>query len=200
MSGIKRSDRRMRRKITFFIILFFFSLTALKGCSFHGREGTLVAIDIFREKGGEEALRMKAREGSTLGLTFIHSIYHTPQIEIYTVLADCLLLREVHFGNLEAMGYYDPHPRGNLCREGNLWKLRLSSPICFQTVKMRIPYTAPLRLTIDGSNYWAPREQDQGALLTIRIVHPGATEGKGTRSQTGSLTSLFRGNAPQSFG
>jgi hypothetical protein len=158
----------MKRKNIPFIILFLFSLTAYKVCLLYGRECTLVAPDILKEEEREEVLQVKVKEGSTLSLAFIHSLYHTPQIEIYTVLAESLFLREIHFGNLEAAGYYDPNPRGDLYLEGNLWKLKLSYPIPFQAVRMRIPYTGPLRLTIDGSTPWVSQEKDRGALLIIK--------------------------------
>jgi len=158
----------MKRKNIPFIILFLFSLTAQKGCLLFAREGTWVAIDILKEEEREEVLRVKVKEGSTLSLAFTHSLYHTPQIEIYTVLAESLLLHEIRFGNLEAAGYYDPNPRGDLYREGNFWKLKLSDPIHFPAVRIRIPYTGPLRLAIDGSTRWLSREKDRGALLMIK--------------------------------
>ncbi len=171
----------MKRKNIPFIILLFFSLIAYTGCLPYGREGTLVGIDILKEGEREEVLQVKTKEGSTLSLAFIHSLYHTPQIEIYTVLAEGLILREVHFGNLEAVDYYDPNPRGDLHPEGNLWKLKLSCPIHFQTVRMRIPYTGPLRLTIDGSTHWVPREKDQGALLIIKLLFRESMEITGAK-------------------
>jgi len=160
----------MKRKNILFIILFFFSLIFYKDCLLYAREGTWVAIDILKEDEREEVLQVKVKEGSTLSLTFIHSMYCTPQIEIYTVLAESLLLREIYFGNLEATGYYDANPRGDLYREGNLWKLKLSCPIHFQAVRMRIPYTGPLRLAIDGSTRWLSRKKDRGALLMIKTL------------------------------
>ncbi len=65
---------------------------------------------------------------------------------------------------------HHPNPRGDLPPEGNLWKLKLSCPFHFQTVRMRIPYTGPLCLTMDGSTHWVPREKDQGALLIIKLL------------------------------
>jgi len=172
----------LKRKNILFIILFLFSLTAYKGGLLYGRETTLVAIDILKEEEREEVLQVKVKEGSTLSLAFTHSLYHTPQIEIYTVLAESLLLREIHFGNLEAVGYYDPYPRGDLHLEGNLWKFKLSDPIPVQIVRMRIPYTVPLRITIDGSTHWVPREKDRGALLTIKLLFPESMDRAGAKS------------------
>lgn len=75
----------------------------------------------------------------TVTLAYAHSLYHTPQEELYTVSPGGLILREVHFGSLEAAFYYASNPPGGYLREGGLLITRMPSVTEFATVGMRIP-------------------------------------------------------------
>jgi hypothetical protein len=145
-----------------------------------GEESSLMVIELGGRNGGGKIVRFRVEEAATLCLSYIHSLYRTPQEEVYTIQDESLILREMHFGNLEAAGYYDPHPDGDLYREGNLWKVKMSPPVSFPVLRMRVPFTGPLLLLIDGHTAWASRQKDQGALLTVKVVHedPGGETGK----------------------
>ncbi|MDI6754488.1 MAG: DUF1850 domain-containing protein [Thermodesulfobacteriota bacterium] len=153
-------------------ILLLFTLALYPNSPLSGQKDTFLSVEILKEK-REKVLHMGVREGSTLTLSYFHSLYRTPQEEIYSVLTENLLLQEIHFGNLEAAGYYNPNPPGGIRLEGGLWKIKLSPPGHFSAIQMRIPFTAPLSLSIDGSPIWSPRENDRGLLLLVTISREG---------------------------
>jgi hypothetical protein len=176
------------RKWPFLLLVLFLILISLPffGEGMLGaKDGSLMVIELGERNGGEEIARFRVEEATTLRLSYIHSLYRTPQEEVYTVQGGSLMLREMHFGNLEAAGYYEPRPAGTLYRERNLWKVKMSSPVSFPVVRMRVPFTGPLTLFIDGHPAWTPRQKDQGALLTVKIVHedPGSQKGKKARKE-----------------
>jgi hypothetical protein len=145
-------------------------------------ERSFMVIELWGRNGGEETVRFRVEEAAILCLSYIHSLYHTPQEEVYTIQGESLILREMHFGNLEAAGYYDPNPAGDLYREGNLWKVKMLPPLSFPVVRMRVPFTGPLLLLIDGHTAWTSRQKDQGSLLIVKIVHE---DSRGERREKG---------------
>jgi hypothetical protein len=180
-----KEDIFLRRRPFLLLVLFLIliSLPFFGEGMLGAKDGPLMVIELGGRKGGEEIARFRVEEAATLCLSYIHSLYRTPQEEVYTVQGESLILREMHFGNLEAAGYYEPRPAGTLYREGNLWKVKMSSPVSFPVVRMRVPFTGPLALFIDGRIAWTSSQKDQGALLTVKVVHevPGAKREKGRK-------------------
>jgi len=160
------------------IILFLFPLAFYLNSSLSGQEETFLSVEILKEK-REKVFHIRVKEDSTLTLAYLHSLYRTPQEEIYSVLTENLLLQEIHFGNLEAAGYYNPNPPGGIQLEGSLWKIKLSPPVHFSAIQIRIPYLGPLDLSLDGSPIWAPRENDRGSLLIVATSREGIKGGRG---------------------
>lgn len=150
------------------IFLLLLAQLSLEGPAQAGGEISL-AIEIQRGEETAEALTVPVREGMTLLLAYTHSLYHTPQKELYAVSRGGLVLREIHFGNMEAALYYNAHPPEGYLQEKGLWILRLSRPSTVPAVQMRIPVTVPLQLILDGTVIWTPRREDRGGLLTLRI-------------------------------
>jgi hypothetical protein len=127
-------------------------------------------LEIQGENKREEVLHLRVKEGTTLTLAYRHSLFFTPQKELYTIHAGSLILREINFGNLEAADYYDSNPLGGVHAEGGLWKITPPFPFHFSTLRIRIPYTVHLCLIINDSIVWNSGEKDRGALLIVRTT------------------------------
>ena len=126
---------------------------------------------VMVENGGavRESERITVNRMAKLSLSYIHSIHRTLQEEYYTIREGLLVLEEMRFGNLEAVDYYDPNPGGKLTLKNGFWSLELLPPQAFSRVRMRIPFTVPIRLAIDGVTAWVARKIDEGALLIVKV-------------------------------
>lgn len=158
------------KSIPFIIIPFFFLSLIYLDCPCQGSQSVLMILEIQWQNEKEEVLHLRVKEGATLILAYRHSLFFTPQKELYTIYAGSLILREINFGNLEAAGYYDPNPPGGLHPEGSHWKIKPSHPVHFPELRMRIPYTVNFSLIINGSIVWTPKDKDRGALLILRTT------------------------------
>lgn len=151
-----------------FIILFLLHIFLESPCQ--GSEGALLTLEIQWENKKEEVLHVRVKDNTPLTLAYTHSFFLTPQKELYKFNAGILILREISFGNLEAADYYDSNPLGGIHPEGILWKIKPSYPVHFYVLRIRIPYTVPLCVIINGSIVWNSKEKDRGALLIVRTT------------------------------
>lgn len=154
-----------------FFLFFLLILWECLDCPGQVIENDLLFVEI-QSGDNKEATRLQIREGSTLILSYIHSLYRTPQEEVYTIVKATLHLTEVRFGNLEAGFYYDPNPPGGFQQEKGFWINKLPCPIQFAEIKIRIPCTGQLRLVVNGSNIWVARKEDCGGGLRVIVGFP----------------------------
>jgi len=157
-------------KSILFLIPFFFLFPIHLDCPCQGSQSALLILEIQWENEREEVLHLRVKEGTTLILAYRHSLFFTPQEELYTIHARSLILWEINFGNLEAAGYYDPNPPGGFYPEGSRWKVKFASPVRFPELRMRIPSTVNFSVIINGSIVWTPKDKYRGALLIVRTT------------------------------
>lgn len=149
------------------ILLFLFILGSVQIGA--GDEGNLLSIKIQEENKEKEILKISVKRGSIFSINYEHSIFRTPQREVYVIQDGSMKLKEIAFGNREAACYYDPSP-SNIHGQGGLWKILPAKPPSYQSLKIRIPLLVHFSLELNDSILWTPREKDRGALLIVSIA------------------------------
>lgn len=120
-----------------------------------------------------EVFRIKAKAGSLLSIAYDHSLYQTPQKEIYTLQEGIFNLKEINFGKLEAACYYNTYQSGKFFRQGLLWKFLPDKPYPFSVLQIRIPFHGDFAIKLDNFLVWNPKDEHRGSLLILRILQPG---------------------------
>lgn len=171
---LRREKKEVKhiRKWVFLISSLFLSLTLASDYK-RAEEFYLLSGKIQEENIKREVFKIRTREESLLIIDYEHSLYHTPQKEVYTIQNGILILREVKFGKLEAVYYYNPNPPGKLYRDAHLWKFLPAKPYIFPLLKIRIPYTVYFTIQLNDSIIWTAQDKDRGGLLVVAITGGG---------------------------
>jgi hypothetical protein len=131
-------------------------------------EKYLLRILVQYERKTAEVITLMVEKGTLFAINYEHSIFQTPQKEVYLIQNGSMKLEEIVFGNMEAAFYYNPSS-DIIYRQENLWKILPANPSSYENLKIRIPYRGRFFLEANHSIIWTPQDEDRGALLIVKI-------------------------------
>lgn len=81
-------------------------------------------LRIIESADGRDLAAIPVVPGDRVEVSYTHSMFLVPQIEIFSIRPDGLFhLENIAFGSLAAALYYDPDPPQRLMFQGNMWVL-----------------------------------------------------------------------------
>lgn len=161
--------KKIKHKKKFFLKYFPLLFLVLAMNSGDAGENYLLSAKIQDGNIVREILRLKTRPRSILTIGYDHSLYQTPQKEIYIIEEGRFILKEINFGKLEAAYYYDAYYSDKFFKEGNLWKFLPGKLYSLQVLKIRIPSCGFFFMKLDDSFIWLPKVNDQKNLMILTI-------------------------------
>jgi hypothetical protein len=117
------------------------SLIVLSACT-----SPLARVELVNGETGEVVWESPANIGQHVELAYEHSLYRAPQIEVYRLSYDGLVLDRMAFGSYDAVMYYDPDPATLPHHDGTYWQLPMPEERRIPPAPFRVGFTTNHRL------------------------------------------------------
>lgn len=109
----------------------------------------LFPVSALTGRTGNNELNFVAFFPHEFSMTFIHSMYHKPQVSHYLIQNNNLVLEQVDFYSFDELAYFDPLKADTYKQDTDgIWRVKFNEPLKKDTIRQA--YGTPYTFMLDG--------------------------------------------------